>query len=342
MKDSFQILDEIRRSVGKPHTSGLSRDILSRFSSDINLQTALEMASEVFNSLDEDQREILNKAEEVNLIELQEGFLNFYNTNSISPYVPLVAKGPWIVSAYGSVIYDTGGYGMLGQGHNPEFATRCLSRSQVMANIMTPSLSQPRFVAALRKEIGRNRVGGCPYGKFISMNSGSEAMSVASRISDLHAGKLISALEINERYTKVTKIVAMRGAFHGRTGRPARASSSSFKAYKKLASFRNYEGTLLVEPNNIEDLERTFTNAKEKNYHIEFIVLEPVMGEGNPGLAITPEFYAAARRLTKECGSLLIIDSIQSGLRTRGELSIVDYPGFETLDPPDMESYEGK
>lgn len=36
---------------------------------------------------------------------------------------------------------------------------------------------------------------------------------------------------------------------------------------------------------------------------------------------------------------MFIIDSIQAGLRARGVLSIVDYPGFETLDPPDMESY---
>ncbi len=33
------------------------------------------------------------------------------------------------------------------------------------------------------------------------------------------------------------------------------------------------------------------------------------------------------------------MDSIQAGLRAHGVLSIVDYPGFQTLPPPDMEVY---
>ena len=67
--------------------------------------------------------------------------------------------------------------------------------------------------------------------------------------------------------------------------------------------------------------------------------MEPVMGEGNPGEAITPEFYARARDLTRAHGTLLLVDSIQAGLRASGFLSIVDYPGFEKLPAPDMESY---
>ncbi len=63
------------------------------------------------------------------------------------------------------------------------------------------------------------------------------------------------------------------------------------------------------------------------------------MGEGNPGMAITPEFYAEARRLTSEHGALLLVDSIQAGLRAHGVLSIIDYPGFEDLEAPDMETY---
>lgn len=63
------------------------------------------------------------------------------------------------------------------------------------------------------------------------------------------------------------------------------------------------------------------------------------MGEGNPGMAITPEFYARARELTRQHGTMLVIDSIQAGLRAHGVLSIVDYPGFTDLDEPDMESY---
>lgn len=63
------------------------------------------------------------------------------------------------------------------------------------------------------------------------------------------------------------------------------------------------------------------------------------MGEGNPGMAVTPEFYATARELTEEHGTLFLVDSIQAGLRAQGCLSICDYPGFENLPAPDMETY---
>ena len=62
------------------------------------------------------------------------------------------------------------------------------------------------------------------------------------------------------------------------------------------------------------------------------------MGEGDPGRAVPRAFYDAARRLTREHGTLLLVDSIQAGLRAHAVLSIVDYPGFEGIDPPDMET----
>src|SRR3546814_14462942 len=67
--------------------------------------------------------------------------------------------------------------------------------------------------------------------------------------------------------------------------------------------------------------------------------LEPVMGEGDPGRSVPVDFYAAARELTKAHGSLLLVDSIQAGLRATGTLSVVDYPGFEGQEAPDMETY---
>lgn len=61
------------------------------------------------------------------------------------------------------------------------------------------------------------------------------------------------------------------------------------------------------------------------------------MGEGNPGEKIDPKFYALARELTLKHDSILIIDSVQAGFRCMGVLSIVDYPGYQNLPPPDFE-----
>jgi acetylornithine/succinyldiaminopimelate/putrescine aminotransferase len=51
------------------------------------------------------------------------------------------------------------------------------------------------------------------------------------------------------------------------------------------------------------------------------------------------DFYRLARELTREHGSLLLIDSIQAALRVHGTLSFVDYPGHQELEAPDMETY---
>ena len=63
------------------------------------------------------------------------------------------------------------------------------------------------------------------------------------------------------------------------------------------------------------------------------------MGEGNPGQCVTREFYDTARSLCSENGSMLLVDSIQAGLRGQGCLSIIDYEGFEDCEAPDMETW---
>jgi acetylornithine/succinyldiaminopimelate/putrescine aminotransferase len=136
------------------------------------------------------------------------------------------------------------------------------------------------------------------------------------------------------------RILGLKGAFHGRTDRPARFSDSTRKTYcKYLASFRDQDNLITVEPNNLEQLQQVFDYAATHGIFIEAFFMEPVMGEGNPGRAVTPEFYALARKLTTRHGALLLVDSIQAGLRAHGVLSVCDYPGFEQLDPPDMETY---
>jgi acetylornithine/succinyldiaminopimelate/putrescine aminotransferase len=207
-----------------------------------------------------------------------------------------------------------------------------------MANVMTPNLSQLRLVTALKEEIGRNRTDGCPFTHFLAMNSGSESVTVASRIADINAKVMTDP---GGRHAgKVIKKLSLVGGFHGRTGRPAQFSDSTRASYRAhLATFRGQEDLITVPPNDIESLRRAFQEAESQGVFIEAMFMEPVMGEGDPGMAVKPDFYAAARELTEAHGSILLMDSIQAGLRTTGNLSVVDYPGFEGLPAPDMETY---
>jgi acetylornithine/succinyldiaminopimelate/putrescine aminotransferase len=96
---------------------------------------------------------------------------------------------------------------------------------------------------------------------------------------------------------------------------------------------------LLVPANDIEALTELCARADEEGFFIELMAIEPVQGEGNPGSCVTREFYDEARRLTLEHGSMLLVDSIQAGIRGQGCLSIVDYEGFQDAQAPDLETW---
>ena len=331
-------LNELRSWGGAARTTGLSDATIERFArSDANLAAAIDEAHALHRNLATEFSDLLKLDEAAQLARVQADFVNFYAEDAINPYVALAARGPWIVTLKGAVVYDVGGYGMLGLGHAPQAVIDALAGHQVMANVMTPNLSQLRFARALKQEIGQTR-GGSPYAKFLCLNSGSESVTLACRIADVNA-KLLT--ETGARYAgRTIKRLAVKGAFHGRTEKPAIYSDSSRKAYQQhLASFRDEKSLITVEPYNIDQLRQVFADADKNGWFIEAMFLEPVMGEGDPGRAVTPEFYAAARELTRAHGSLFLVDSIQAGLRAHGVLSIVDYPGFEKLDAPDMETY---
>jgi len=332
-------LMKIRAAGSRGRTVGLADETIQRFAADhATLRLAIEEAGEQFRELSSSHPRLFAMDEPEQIQQLQAGVLNLYPAGLINPYVALAARGPWVVTSKGAVLHDSGGYGMLGFGHGPQSILDTMARPVVMANVMTASFSQARFVEALRNEIGSQRGGGCPFERFVCINSGSEAMTLAARLSDVNAKEHTDA---GGRHAgRAVKVIALRGGFHGRTDRPAGFSDSTRDAYMKhLASFRGRDDLLTVVPNDVGQLRRAFARAERERWFIEALLIEPVMGEGAPGLAIGREFYDVARQLTADHGSLLVVDSIQAGLRAHGVLSIVDYPGFEDAAPPDVEAY---
>lgn len=335
-------LDRLRelREFGPPRrTIGLSDQVILRFASvDASLRRAIDEAVARHRELREEFAAVLALDEPAQVETVQRDFVNFYAADAVNPYVALAARGPWIVTTMGAVIHDSGGYGMLGLGHAPQAVLEVMDRPDVMANVMTGNLSQLRFARLLRNEIGHTREDGCPFDRFVCLNSGSEAIALASRVSDINAKLQTDPGAKHEGRT--IKLLGLRGAFHGRTQRPAQFSDSTLASYEEhLASFRGRDNLITVEPNDARALRRAFALARREGWFIEALFLEPVMGEGNPGLAIEREFYDTARELSTEHGCLLVVDSIQAGLRAHGCLSIVDYPSYGDAAPPDIESY---
>ena len=337
--DPVTLLREIRTNVGKIDTPGLSDGEIDSFlASDPLLPKAIKEAHQRYQRMAQEYPDLYLGSDEKTLIkELQNGFVNFYNPATVNPYVALGARGPWIITSHGAVVHDNGGYGMLGAGHGPERVIHSMSDNWVMANVMTASFSQKRLDERLRRELGHTR-GWCPFEKFICMNSGSESVTVSLRIADVNAKIMTQSGRKHEG--KSIKMMAIEQGFHGRTDRPAQMSHSCKGKYDQhLASFQNRDNLILVPANDVAALEQAFDQAAKENVFIELLAIEPVQGEGNPGQCVSREFYDAARRLTLEHDSMLLVDSIQAGIRGQGTLSVVDYQGFEDSDAPDLETW---
>ena len=326
------------RAHGGQRTTGLDDavvlDLAARHPA---LGEAIRAAGEEYARIAADLPDLLALDENAQIARVQAGFVNFYSMDNVNPYVAIAARGPWIVTLKGAVLHDSGGYGMLGFGHAPEAVIAAMAKPQVMANIMTPNIAQLKFDDAMRKEIGQTR-GACPYSHFMCLNSGSESVTLAARIVDANAK---NQTDPGARHAgKTIRRVVVKGSFHGRTDKPALYSDSSRKTYVQfLASYRGEHSVVAVEPYDIDALKKAFADAEANGDFIEAMFLEPVMGEGDPGRAVPRAFYDAARELTRAHGALLLVDSIQAGIRATGYLSIVDYPGFESAEPPDMETY---
>jgi acetylornithine/succinyldiaminopimelate/putrescine aminotransferase len=172
------------------------------------------------------------------------------------------------------------------------------------------------------------------------LNSGSEAVELSARLTDIDAKLKTQKGGVHEGWS--VRMASVEGGFYGRTYRPARLSHSCREDYQKhLASFQHAQCHLpaVIKPNDIEGIKAMFADAEKNKVHIEALYMEPCMGEGQPGVVLDRAFYDVARELTKKHHSLMIIDSIQAGMRAKGSLSVVDYPGYETAEAPDMETF---
>ena len=238
MTNLLNQLAPLRAHAGKRRTLGLDDDTIVRFAvNHPDLAEAIAAAAAEYALIRDLHADLLDLDEDAQIHAVQDGYVNFYPDDAVNPYIALSARGPWVVTLKGAVLHDSGGYGMLGFGHTPSAVIAAMAKPQVMANIMTPSLSQLRFERALRAAIGVER-GGCPYERFFCLNSGSESVSLAARIADANA-KLMTDAGARHAGRTIKRLV-VKGSFHGRTERPALYSDSSRKAYvQHLASFRH-------------------------------------------------------------------------------------------------------
>ena len=124
-------------------------------------------------------------------------------------------------------------------------------------------------------------------------NSGTESVEAAIKLS---------------RRTGRSRIVALEGAFHGR--------STGALALTHKAAYREPFEPLIPDVVHIPagDLDALHEHVDERT---AMLVLEPVQGEAGV-LPLDAEYLRAARARTGEVGALLVVDEIQTGIARTG------------------------
>jgi predicted acetylornithine/succinylornithine family transaminase len=132
--------------------------------------------------------------------------------------------------------------------------------------------------------------------KFFFCNSGAEANE--------------AALKLAVRHTKGSRIIAMRGSFHGRTiltvGGTWKASYR--EPFRKLIP----EVFDFVPFNDLGSVEHAIGDQTAA------VIVEPIQGEGGVNVP-SDDYLPGLRKLCDERGALLIFDEVQTGLGRTGE-----------------------
>ncbi len=187
-----------------------------------------------------------------------------------------------------------GGIAVTSLGHShPVFVEAVSRQAATLAHVSNFFATPPQLALAaqLKRLAGTGDAGRVYFG-----NSGAEANEAAFKLARLHGGA--------ER----PRILALRGAFHGRT---MGTLALTGKDYMQAPFLPMVPGVEFVD-STAEALEAALDDR------VAALFVEPIKGEA--GVLELPEGYlAAARELTARAGALLIVDEIQTGAGRTGD-----------------------
>jgi acetylornithine/N-succinyldiaminopimelate aminotransferase len=241
------------------------------------------------------------------------------STYERNPILFVDGEGVYLVDEAGDRYLDLlSGIGVNALGYNhPAIVNAITDQSRKL--IHTSNLyfhpGQAELALRLTEMTGLDRIFFC--------NSGTEAWEAAMKVARAYAG-----LRRSEGHSIGTTFLALENSFHGRT---FGSVSTTHKEKYREPFAPVVPGVEFVRFNDVEDLKAKFSSD------VCAVMVEAVQGEGGVR-PLSAEFLATARKLTKDAGSLLIADEIQSGLGRTGKWCAYQHydvqPDITTLAKP--------
>lgn len=209
-------------------------------------------------------------------------------------------RGLDLVRGEGSFVFDRAGrsfldatsmYGVASLGHAHPALAAAISRqaSQLVACFASYGNDQRDGLLARLQRLA------APLERAFLCNSGTEAVEAALKIARRASGR--------------PGVVALGGAFHGRT---LGALSATFRSKHRDAFRPLLDGFVHVRPGDADALDR----ALDEN--VGTMIVEVIQGEGGVR-PVDPEYLRMARELCRERGVLFCVDEVQTGIGRTGE-----------------------
>ena len=201
-------------------------------------------------------------------------------------------EGPFVFDAAGRRYLDaTSMYGVASLGHaHPALAAALSAQANTLVSCFASYGNDRR--SALVERLSRLLE---PLDRFYLCNSGTEAVE--------------AALKVARAQTNRAGVVALSGAFHGRT---LGALSATFRGKHREAFQPLLEGFRHVRPGDLEALDEALADGATGLF-----LVEVVQGEGGVR-PIDGEFLRAAQAMCRERGVLFGVDEVQTGVGRTG------------------------
>jgi acetylornithine/N-succinyldiaminopimelate aminotransferase len=195
-----------------------------------------------------------------------------------------------------------GGIAVNALGHAHPFVTSVISSQLATLGHVSNFFTSPTQIALAEKLLALSKA---PAGsKVFFTNSGTEANEAAFKLARRN-GIGTAGSDSPPR----TKIIALEGAFHGRTmGALALTAKEAYRApFEPLPG-----GVVHIPFGDVAALEAAVDET------VAAVFLEPIQGEAGVR-PLPPGYLKAAREATTRAGALLILDEVQTGIGRTGK-----------------------
>ncbi len=223
------------------------------------------------------------------------------NVYAKRPIVVTRGKGALVWDINGKEYIDcTGSYGVCIVGHShPKVVEAVRRQAETLISC------HASFYNDIRSELLQKIIQIAPKGlnKVFLSNSGAESVECAIKLARKFSGK--------------PEIIAMMGAFHGKT--MGALSATWDKKYREpfkplVPGFKH------VPPDSLEKVREAITEKTAA------VLVEPIRGEG--GIRVPPDgFLPGLREICDEKGVLLIFDEVQTGFGRTGKIFACEHWG---------------